>query len=81
MFEQVSRLLRTGAPFALVVGRNKTQLGTRTFTIDTPRLLASLAEEKGFFIEEVLELDTYQRFDVHRANSIRSEALLVLKKR
>ena len=80
MFEQVSRLLRTDAPFALVIGRNKTRLGTRDFVIDTPRLLTSLAEQKGFLVGETLQLDTYQRFDVHKANSIRSETLLILKK-
>lgn len=80
MFEQASRLLRTDAPFALVIGRNKTRLGTRDFVIDTPRLLTSLAEQKGFLVGETLQLDTYQRFDVHKANSIRSETLLILKK-
>jgi len=80
MFKHTSPLLRTNAPFALVVGKNQTRLGEQTFVIDTPHLLAVLAKHNGFALQEMLELDTYQRFDVHQGNSIRSEALVVLKK-
>lgn len=79
MFREVQRLLRPGAPFALVVGPNKTHLGGQTWVVDTPRLLALLAERNGFAVQETLGLDAYQRFDVHQANSIRSETLLLLK--
>ncbi|MBW4497634.1 MAG: hypothetical protein KME26_32155 [Oscillatoria princeps RMCB-10] len=81
MFGEVGELLGAGAPFALVVGRNKTQLGGQTFTIDTPELLALLAVEKGWAVREKMELDTFCRFDVHHVNSIRSETLLILEKR
>uniref|UniRef100_UPI0018E217E8 hypothetical protein n=1 Tax=Kamptonema formosum TaxID=331992 RepID=UPI0018E217E8 len=47
MFGEVGELLGAGAPFALVVGRNKTVLGGRSFTIDTPDLLALLAVDRG----------------------------------
>jgi site-specific DNA-methyltransferase (cytosine-N4-specific) len=78
MFRQVRQLLRPNAPFVLVVGCNKTRLGGQEFLIDTPRLLTSLATQHGFRLNEALELNTYQRFDVHQANSIRSETLLIL---
>ncbi len=80
MFEDVGYLLGAGAPFALVVGRNKTVLGGHTFTIDTPELLALLAVDKGWAVREKMELDTFCRFDVHHVNSIRSETLLILEK-
>lgn len=80
-FREVCKLLRTGAPFALVVGRNRTYIGGQTFIIDTPRFLALLAEDNGFVVQEIIEMDTYQRFDVHQVNSIRSESLLVLRRR
>lgn len=81
MFIQVHKLLKKNAPFALVVGRNSTCLGGRTFVIDTPYFLTLLAEDNGFTIQETLELNTYYRFDIHQANSIRSETLLILKRR
>ncbi len=77
-FSQVKSLLRRGAPYALLVGQNSTTLGGQEFCIDTPRLLASVAETRGFSIGEIRELQTFQRFDVHRKNSIRSEFLLLL---
>lgn len=80
MFRHTHPLLRDNAPFALVVGQNQTQLGGQTFVIDTPRLLVVLAENNGFVLQETIELDTYQRFDVHQGNSIRSETLIILRK-
>jgi site-specific DNA-methyltransferase (cytosine-N4-specific) len=80
MFEQVMPLLKSRSQFALVVGSNKTVLGGEEFIIDTPGLLAELAEHKGFAIQEIVETNTYHRYDVHQANSIRSEAILILMK-
>lgn len=79
MFEQVKQVLRPGARYVLVVGPNRTRLGGHEFTIDTAKWLCLIAEERGFQQIEALELDTYQRYDVHQANSIRSETLLILE--
>ncbi len=81
MFGQVAELLRPSAPFALVVGRNSTTLGGRTFNIDTPNLLRAVAVDNGFIMREAIELDTFQRFDIHQVNSIRSETLIILERR
>ncbi len=81
MFREIYNLLREGAPFALVVGYNKTQLGGQEFVIDTPHLLAILAEENGFAVQDAIALDTYQRFHLNKINSIRSETLLILKRK
>jgi hypothetical protein len=81
MFRQVHGVLKNGAPYALIVGRNSTRLGGRVFIIDTPRLLSILAEANGFRLRESMELETYQRFDVHQANSIRTEMLTILERR
>jgi site-specific DNA-methyltransferase (cytosine-N4-specific) len=80
MFKNTSPILRARAPFALVVGKNQTRLGGRNFVIDTPCLLILLAEHSGFELQETVELDTYQRFDIHQDNSIRSETLIILRK-
>lgn len=80
MFKNIFPLLKTNAPFALVVGPNQTCLGGQTFVIDTPRLLTLLAEHNDFVLQETLDLNTYQRFDVHQDNSIRSETLVILRK-
>lgn len=81
MFEQVYQLLRDGAIYALVVGKNTAVLGKIPFLIDTPHHLSLIAQAKGFSIEEIIKLDTYQRFDIHKENSIRSEELLLLRKK
>ncbi len=80
MFKNTHSLLQTNAPFALIVGKNQTSLGGRTFAIDTPHLLVLLAKQSGYELQETFELDTYQRFDVHQENSIRSENLIILRK-
>lgn len=79
MFEQVNLLLDRGASYALVVGRNKTTLGGKTISIDTPNLLAELARNVGYEVRDSIELDTYQRYDIHQVQSIRSENLLILR--
>lgn len=80
MFREVHTLLRTGARYALIVGRNTTHLGGHQFNIDTPCLLSALAQANGFRFSESIELDAYHRFDVHQANSIKTETLLILEK-
>jgi len=79
IFEQVRRLLRPLARFVLVVGSNSTKLGGRQFIIDTPHWLGILAEQHGFRQAGSLKLDTYQRYDVHLTNSIRTETMLMLE--
>jgi len=81
MFGNLGHMLDPGTPFALVVGRNTTTLGGRTYTVNTPELLALVAEDNGFELQETMELDTYPRYDVHQANSIRSETLVILRAR
>lgn len=80
VYRNLHPLLKVDAPFALVVGKNQTTLGGQQFLIDTPHLLVLLAEHNGFHLQETLELNTYQRYDIHQDNSIRSENLIVLRK-
>jgi site-specific DNA-methyltransferase (cytosine-N4-specific) len=79
VFDQLHSVLRPGAPAAIVVGPNSTRLGDQKFVIDTPDLLADLARERGFKIEESIRFDTYQRFNLHQANAIRAETLLIVR--
>lgn len=79
MFGQVRQLLKDNAFYALIVGRNRTKLGEKTFIIDTPHLLSLLAEQNGFSLEESIEFETYHRFHIHQVNSIRSETLILLR--
>lgn len=79
MFHQVRLVLRKGAPYALIVGKNTTKLGGSQYVIDTPQLLSGLAIANGFKVAETINLDTYHRFDVHSANSIRKETLVLLE--
>jgi hypothetical protein len=80
MFKSVASVLRPGASFALVVGPNKASFGSRTFLIETPALLASVAEKVGYEVADVVNLDAYQRFGLHQKNGIKSEKLLILRR-
>lgn len=79
MFTSVRAIIKPGGTYALLVGSNRTTLRGEEVLIDTPRLLASLAESRGWSVAETIPFETYQRFDVHQKNSIRSELLLVLR--
>ncbi len=81
MFEAVRQVMRSGGRYALLVGSNKTNLKGEEIVINTPELLASVAASRGWMIDETLKFETYQRFDVHKKNSIRGEVLLILRNR
>lgn len=80
VFRSVAKLLKPGAPFALIVGSNRTTLGGRTFTIDTPDLLAQLAAQSEFRADERVQLQVYQRYGLHHRNAVTGEVLLVLRR-
>lgn len=79
MFSAVYSLLKDNSKYCLIVGYNKTKIGGDTL-IDTPYFLSKEAERIGFQVEEIFQLEAYQRFDLHQKNAITSEALIVLKK-
>ena len=78
-FRGVKKLLKPNSPYALVVGKNRTTLGGKEFVINTPELLAKIATTCGFKVNELIRLDTYPRYDLHKANSITAETLIILK--
>ena len=79
-FETVIDTVSPSAPFALIVGHNKTILGDKEFDIDTPSLLKKIAEETGWKHKESILLQTYQRYGLHSANAVKSETLLIVEK-
>jgi adenine-specific DNA methylase len=78
-FASVSRLLKPDAPFALIVGHNRTTLGGNRFDINTPRHLANLAQSVGWEVAEEMPMQTYQRYGLHSENAVEAETLLILK--
>ena len=80
MFGSVISLMEHQSQYALLVGRNSTELRGEGILIDTPQLLASVARSRGWRVEEMLPFETYHRFDVHQGNSIREEVLLILRR-
>lgn len=80
VFVSTLPLVRPGGSFVLVVGPNRTTLGGEEVRIDTPRLLGLVAQHAGWKLSEVIPLDAYQRFDLHRKNSITAESLVVLRR-
>jgi hypothetical protein len=79
-FQSIASVMKRNSPFALIVGHNQTTLGGRQFSIDTPNILARLSESCGWRIESSMPLETYQRYDVHKTNSIAKESLIILRK-
>lgn len=78
-FRSVAKLMKPGAPFALIVGHNHTVLGGNRFEIDTPQHLTSLAEQAGWIIDEVTSLQAYQRYGLHASNAVKTESLIILR--
>lgn len=79
VFQSVRPHVTPGGAFAMVVGPNRTTLSGELVNIDTPRLLASVAAEVGWEVDELVALDAYQRFSIHQENSIKEEMLVVLR--
>ena len=79
VFAVLSQSVKKQCPVAFIVGSNHTTLGGRRFEIDTPNLLAAIAEQAGFRVIDRINLQTYQRYDLHKKNSIRSEDLTIFQ--
>lgn len=79
-FASIKKLMKPNAPFALIVGHNHTVLGGRRFDINTPQHLASIAEHRGWRVDEVVPLQTYQRYGYHMNNAVKAESLLILRR-
>ncbi len=79
MFREVKSIMKDNAPFALVVGHNKTTLGGKPFDINTPLLLKEIAVYEGWTHDESITLQTYQRFGIHKKNAVKHETLLILR--
>ena len=80
MFGSVRNLLKPNAKYALVVGNNKTTIGGRTTVIDTPQLLSVIAANHGWIVDEIIPLQTYQRYGLNMKNAINHETLLIIRK-
>jgi len=78
MFCRIHGVLKEGAYYCLVVGYNKTSIEEPQL-IDTPALLAEEAKMQGFRLQEIIPLETYQRYGLHAKQSITGEALIILR--
>lgn len=79
MFINVRSMMKPNGLYGLVVGHNKTTLGGTVYNIDTPCLLAVLAQQCGWQIEELFPLQTYKRYGLNAKNAINRETLIVLR--
>ena len=78
-FRAVRRVVRPGAPFALIIGHNHTVLGGVRHNIDTPAHLVALATDAGWTVDELIPLQTYRRYGYHVENAVRAETLVILR--
>ena len=79
MFVNVKKMMKEDALYGLVVGHNKTTLGGTEYNIDTPKLLAILAQSCRWNIEELFPLQTYKRYGLNSKNAINRETLIILR--
>lgn len=79
VFRSVHSCVKINAPFALIVGSNHTILGGHRFDIDTPQHLVELASSVGWKCEEIIPLQTYQRYGYQKNNSVSSESLVIVR--
>lgn len=80
-FRAVRSVMKDGAHYALIVGGNHTVLGGKRYDIDTPAHLAGLSKSCGWHVQEIIPLQTYQRYGYNINNAINSEALIILEAR
>lgn len=78
MFENVKNVVKDGGKFALVVGHNHTVIGGNRININTPLLLVDVAVQVGWKFNEILPIEVFKRFDLHKKNSITEESLIIL---
>jgi hypothetical protein len=78
-FSSAHHCLKKGGPYALIVGCNHTILGGKRFDINTPTLLANLAESYGWTHVETIPLQTYHRYGYHMNNAVSSEYMIILR--
>ena len=78
-FRAVRGVVRSRAPFALIVGHNHTVLGGTRRDIDTPAHLTSLASDVGWTVDELIPLQAYRRYGYHVDNAVRAETLVMLR--
>lgn len=79
-FETVIKEVKPGRHYMLVVGHNHTVLGGTRLDIDTPAHLVSLAQSVGWQLEELIPLQTYQRWGYHASNAVAAETLIILRR-
>lgn len=79
MFSCVYKLVKKNSIFALVVGSNHTTLGGKRINIETPLHLSQIAQACNWDFQELIQLQTYQRYGYNMRNATTSESLLVLR--
>jgi hypothetical protein len=79
MFSALRPLMRDRAPFTLIAGGNHTVLGGKRFDINTPQHLAEIACSSGWSYDELIPLQTYQRYGYHMNNAVKSEAMVIVR--
>ena len=78
-FAAIKRMLKAKAKFEIIIGHNHTVIGGVRRDINTPKHLANLTAATGWRIDELIPLQTYQRYGYHISNAVGSETLLLLR--
>ena len=63
----------------VIVGYNKTKAGGEDIVVETPELIATIAESRGFRLVELFPLETWPRYGLHHANGVQGEKAVVIQ--
>lgn len=79
--EEVCRVLKPGARFALIVGNNYTEAGGKRILIETDRYLGLMGESLGMGLVETIPITVTTEDLAHAKNAITENTVIVLEKR
>lgn len=78
--ERWAQILSPGEAAVLIVGHNHTTAGGEKVSVPTPQLLARIAETRGFWVDEIIKLETWPRYGLHAANGVPGEDAVIIRR-
>jgi site-specific DNA-methyltransferase (cytosine-N4-specific) len=81
VMQDMHRLLKASGSAFIVIGNNSTTAGQQPVAIETAQLLADLAAQEQFVVEDTIPMEMLVSRDIFRKNTLTSEVVLCLRRR
>jgi site-specific DNA-methyltransferase (cytosine-N4-specific) len=78
--QNITILLKPGAPAFVIIGNNHTIAGGQHVDIETDRLLGLLGQSVGLTLEEAIPMEMLVSHDIFKKNAVASETILCFRK-